>query len=343
MKIRSRLRKGAAVLPVVFAAACADRHPTAPTPQAPLEPLAKLQCTVSVARQVMACSQLSDGAAGGASYDRIVGGQDVYVRLSSSGTSYDSGTEILSTNVTVQNLLMASIGTTDGTTVAPTGIRVFFLTGPSVTSGTGTVSVFNEDGTDAFTASGQDYFQYNEILAPFEISGAKPWQFSASPNITFTFTVAVAAPMVNESGPLLDAVWDGSESTAWETAGNWSNNAVPNGSSVVTIPSDSLLAGANFPLLNGNGAALHLRVGFASTLDLNAFTLSVGGNVDATGTVSGGMLQMTGTGAYLSGTIPSLLVTGSTALQGSTKATGAVSVADGSLTVKDQALNIAIP
>lgn len=341
MKIRSRLRKGAAVIPVLLAAACADRHPTAPTPQAPLEPLAKLQCTVSTSRQVMACSQISDGSAGGASFERIVGGQDVYVRLSSSGTSYDAGTQVLSANVTVQNLTQQLMGTPDGTTVD--SVKVFFSTLPTVTSGPGPVSLINPDGTDAFTNSNQPYFAYGEILAPFQISASKPWLFSAPPNTTFTFTVYVAAEMISNTAPLLDAVWDGSESTTWETAGNWSNNAVPNAATTVSIPADSLLASTNFPQLNANGAAANLRVGFASTLDLNAFTLAVGGNVDASGTVSGGLLQMSGTGAYLNGTIPSLLVTGSTALQGSTKATGAVSVADGTLTVKDQALNIALP
>ena len=50
------------------------------------------------------------------------------------------------------------MGTPDGSTV--TGLKVFFHDGPTVTGGTGAVSVSNADGTGTFSGSGQSYFEY---------------------------------------------------------------------------------------------------------------------------------------------------------------------------------------
>jgi hypothetical protein len=65
--------------------------------------------------------------------------------------------------------------------------------------------------------------------------------------------------------------------------------------------------------------------------------------VSAPGTVSGGTLLLRGGATLIGGTLPSLRITGATKLNESTKATGAVSVADGTLTISDKPLNISIP
>ncbi|HEX2202224.1 MAG TPA: hypothetical protein VHG91_02945 [Longimicrobium sp.] len=352
MKTRLRLLKGAAVLPVLLAAACADRHPTtaAPSPEAPVEPLAKFQCAASTKSEVVACTLVSMPPLE-VSYDRILGGQNQYIRMASSGVSYDPGTQIFSFNATVQNLTSLLMGTTDGTTVSGAGVKAYFPTAPTVTSGTGSVTAANADGLDG-TLPGPNnvgtfpyyaYWGYGEILSPYEISSARQWQLNVpSTVVTFSFTVLIAAPMVNESAPLTDLVWDGSFDTAWDSVANWTPAQLPSSTRTVSIPAAASITSGNLPQLNSNAAALHVGVGTGSTIDLNAFSLTAGGNVDVVGAISGGTLEMSGTGVLLRGTIPSLVVSGSTSLQGSTKATGAVSVT-GTLTVKDQALNVAIP
>jgi hypothetical protein len=325
---------------LLLLAACTDRDALSPTPPAPEGiALARLDCRVSVAQATLQCSPAALST-GGALGQKIIGNQDIYVKLASSGTSYDSGTEILQSNVTVQNLISQSMGT-DGLTVS--GVNVFFASGPTTTSGSGTVTVANADGTGTFTGANQPYFLYNQILTPYEISAARNWQFNVpSSVVTFGFTLYVATDLLNENVALLDHVWDGDVSTAWETAANWSTNTVPDSGSVVSVPTDSLLASPDFPVLAGSADVGALRVGFGSTLGLGSNTLRVRGNVDATGVVGGGTLWMSGTGAVVKGFVPALAVSGSASLQGSTTASGAVNVT-GSLTVKDQALNVSIP
>jgi hypothetical protein len=239
----------------------------------------------------------------------------------------------------VQNLTQNIVGTTDGVNV--TGVKVFFASGPTRTGGTGNVSVV-PDGVGTFTEAGQAYYAYNQILDPYEISDSRLWLFEVDNTVTtFVFTVYVALTMVDESAALLGPVWEGDVDSNWQTAGNWSGGAVPTADSTVSIPSDSLFAGA-MPVLTADGDALNVRVGYQSSLGLGGFTLTVGGNVDAVGAISGGTVVMSGTGALLKGTVDALNVTGSTSLQGAARATGAVSVT-GSLNLDGNVLTIAVP
>jgi hypothetical protein len=265
----------------------------------------------------------------------------VYVKLSSSGTTYDSGTNILSSNVVVQNLADRAMGTPDGSTVS--GVSVFFNSGPTVTSGTGSVSLANADGMATFLSSNQQYFKYSEILTPYQISQAKTWQFNVDATVvSFAFTVYVSTPLPNENDPLVDKVWTGAVDSLWSTAGNWQGGVVPDSSSVVAVPPDSLLTSHRAPKLTANADVAYLRVGYGNTMDLGGFTLRVRGNADAVGTIANGTVWESGTGALMRGTFNAVQVTGSASLQGSMKTTGAVSVT-GSLAVKNQALSIQIP
>jgi hypothetical protein len=343
MKTSIALRRGWACPLLVLACACSDRDAILPSPAAqPGASLSRLECTVTVATQQMTCAPMpSSAGALAARGNKIVGGQDQYVKLASSGTSYDSGTELFQSSVTVQNLLQQAMGTPDGSTV--TGVKVFFETAPTVTSGSGIISVANPDGTGSFTGAAQPYYLYNEILQPYQISQAKTWQFNVPTTVnTFKFRVMVSADVLDEGAPLLDKVWTGTAGTDWFAAANWSDGQVPDSTSAVMIPADSLLASHNMPVLSADARVLHLRVGFGSTLSLAGFTLRAGGNVDAPGAITGGTVQMDGAGALTRGSLSALSVTGGTSLQGSTTASGAVTVS-GSLAVKDQALSISIP
>ncbi|HEX9938225.1 MAG TPA: hypothetical protein VGB15_13915, partial [Longimicrobium sp.] len=150
-------------------AACAERSPVSPAESPAPVALTKVSCTVQVRAQSVTCAPAAPTAAG-VRGDLVVGWQGVYVRLTSSGVSYNAGTSTLRFDVSVQNLLGQPIGTTDGVTADPAGVRVFFESGPTRTVGDGAVEVANEDGTGTFTRAGQPYFTYPEVLSTEETS-----------------------------------------------------------------------------------------------------------------------------------------------------------------------------
>ncbi len=193
----------ASSLAALVLAACADRNPAAPPPgqaPSPAQPYGALRCAVDVRAGTLACRAAQPEGAPGVR-GAVLGGQGLNVRLASSGTSYDAGTEILRSEVTVENLTSQMLGSTDGYLPDPAGVRVFFASGPDVTAGSGSVAVENADGIDAFTASGQPFFRYAGILAPGDTTAPREWRFAVSPTVsTFSFTVYVAAPVVHEGG-----------------------------------------------------------------------------------------------------------------------------------------------
>jgi hypothetical protein len=172
-------------------AACGDGQPVAPAEPAPVPALGlqAFDCTGTTAG-TMTCRP-AGGSTGGAS-GIVIGGQNVYLTLTSSNVVYDAGTEIFQFDVTVQNLLNEAIGTPDGTVPDPEGIQVFFADGPTTTGGSGVVTVANADGTGFFLAADQPFFAYPEVLAKNQVSAAKTWQFSVPGTVTsFGFRVYV--------------------------------------------------------------------------------------------------------------------------------------------------------
>jgi hypothetical protein len=343
MSLDTRFTRRLCAAPLVLLAGACTDGPVAPrAPAAAAGQVAYAECRVDVRAQTLTCSQarLAPATPKGVRADVTIGGQDVYVKMASSGTSYDSGTEVLSSSVTVQNLLQQVMGTSDGSTVS--GVKVFFSSGPTVTSGTGTVTVANASGTDLFTSNDQPYFLYNEILSPYQISNAMQWQFNVPSGVSFfTFQVAISAPTYG-SGGYLDRVWTGAADSVWENAANWQGGVVPDSASTVAIPSDSLLASHRMPYLGGGADVANLRVGYGSTLHLAGFTLRARGNVDAVGSVTGGTLWMSGSGTLLGGSVAALQVSGGTKLQSAATASAAVAVT-GSMAVADRTLTISIP
>ena len=329
-----RLPRAAWAAALLAAAACSDRNVLLPS-QAPLpQSLPAAVCTVDVRAKRVACSDAS--ATGAARGDRLVGGQEKFVRLTSSNVAYDNQDFVFTFDETLQNLLKQSMGTTDGSTVTP--IKVFFSQQPTVTSGTGDVSILNADGVGMFTASNQPYYQYSEILTPYQISAAKTWEFSVDATVnTFTFTVFVSAPLADESTSLLDRVWTGASSAVWSLGANWAGAVAPDSAATAAIPADSLLSpGHALPVLDGNAALTNLRVGYGSTLALSGYTLTAWGNVDAPGSVTGlGTLKVAGGSAIVGGTFSTLAVTGTARFQRVTTAK--------SLVVRDGHVNVTMP
>ncbi len=116
----------------------------------------------------------------------VLGGQGRLVGLRSTNVSYDGGADVLSADVTVENLSNQPMGTTDGTTING-GIDVFFTVLPS-----GAVTVDNPTGTGTFTAAGQPYFHYDTLLARGDLSMPLTWEFGMHGESSFTFSVLIS-------------------------------------------------------------------------------------------------------------------------------------------------------
>lgn len=200
--IATRLRSSILLGGLLGLAACTDHNPAAaPDGPAPLPPsaLAAVTCTASVREGTVACGGENGVSVPGVNA-AVIGGQGVYVRLASSGASYD-GVDTFRVNVTVENLTPQALGTSDGLTPSPSGVRIFFASDPAATAGSGPVAVANATGEAFFSAAGQDYFQYDGILAPGDTTEAKEWRFTLPSTVTrFAFTVLVAAPVRAEAG-----------------------------------------------------------------------------------------------------------------------------------------------
>jgi hypothetical protein len=180
-----------------------------------------LVCRVDAAAGTFACAppagpQVSADAGG-----ITIGGQGTYVQLAS-GTVSTTG-DTLSADVTVENLTVHPMATTDGSTAAADGVRVFFHTGP-----TNGVTVNNADGTGTFTASGQPYHEYSAatgrlggdgVLSSDETSSAKTWEFDLNGQSAFSFSVYVSASLPDTDGILrAAAMTSGTSSTLY---GGW--------------------------------------------------------------------------------------------------------------------------
>jgi hypothetical protein len=221
---------------LLVAAACGDVQPTGPSVAG--EPLAGVQafdCTASVASGTVSCSSPLPAGPSLA----ILGGQDDYLRLTSSNVTAVNG--IFQFEVTVQNLLPEAMGTPDGVTPDTAGINVFFFGDPVVTAGTGTVTVANEDGSHEYMGPDQPYFRYNQVLVKDQVSAPRTWQLAYAPGVqTFTFRVLVVA----ELQPLL---------VINEVLANPKSNGLPAGVPAVADP-----AGEWFEVYNAGRFAVEM-------------------------------------------------------------------------------------
>ena len=192
-------------------AGCMEEHEPLGLEQepGPEAPQGALTCEVNVRGGSLSCTPMQPKLPAGAS-GVVIGGQGINVLLESTNVSYDDVSEVFSADVTVRNLLTQALGTTDGSTIDPDGVRVFFHTLPAVTVGSGVVTVKNADGTAVFTALPAPYFQYDQVLSPGKISLPRNWQWDVPASVeTFTFTVyvsaAAAAEQDIEAGLSIDA------------------------------------------------------------------------------------------------------------------------------------------
>lgn len=194
---------GAAVL-LIAVSACNDDGPIAP-PEAPnFDTAVFLTCTATVRGAELACVAPS-GVIGREAAAAVIGGQGVYVQLTSNNVAYDEDDEIFSADVRIRNLSNQILGSADGENLHPNGVRVFFVSDPVTTGGTGAVTVANASGTAEFTAADQAYFEYAQTLVPGQNSLAQTWEWNVPSTVeSFTFVVGVAAE-VQDDGSLQSA------------------------------------------------------------------------------------------------------------------------------------------
>lgn len=193
-----RLLAAAALAGAALPAACVrDTVPTGvPAADAPV---LALRCVAEVHTATLTCAEAVPLVPEGRRA-MILGNQNGYLRLWSSGASYSPETARFRADVVLRNLLLQAMGTADGTTPDPAGIRVFFHEGPMLTGGYGLVRVANADGTGTFTGAQQPYFRYPGLLRPFETSAPRTWEFEVPPSVmTFAFAVYVSASLAPSS------------------------------------------------------------------------------------------------------------------------------------------------
>jgi hypothetical protein len=185
---------------LLLAAACTDRSPVTPEPEPGETPgatpgrpvhLVAVTCRVDVKAGTARCDDAPNPD--GVATDLILGGQNRYVNLELGAVNYNHASNSYQLDVSVRNLIKQALGTTDGVSLDPGGVRVFLQAGPNVTTGSGNVTVI-PDGVGTFTASNQPYFQYNTVLDQFESSGTRTWNFQMPTTVqAFDFTAYVSA------------------------------------------------------------------------------------------------------------------------------------------------------
>ncbi len=162
--------------------------------------------------------------------------------------------------------------------------------------------------------------------------GSKFW-LADSDNDTIRVLTPVLAPAQTWVGGASGLENDWSEPT------NWSPVGVPSTLSDVTIPSGLTF----YPILNLAVSVHDLTVAVGANLDTSGHTITASGNVSAGNTISGpGVVEMTGTGTTLSGTLPGLIVSGTVTLGAATVVTGDLLVTGtgASLTVGGQMITV---
>src|SRR5881275_2923067 len=319
-----RLLDAAALSAVaLWVAACRDSAaPTAPTAQFQTE---LVTCEASVPAGTLTCASSQPQtsrqllAAPGMSFDLILGGQGALVRLASSGTAYNAGTQAFTSNVTVENLIAQPMNTTNGTTPDAGGIKVFLHSGPAVTGGTGTVTIANADGTGTFTGASQPYFLYSSgaVLASGATTSAKTWQFTVPTTVTtFAFQVFVTTRLPDETSALVALGLSRSPSALTIVQGLTGNTTVTltrtNFTGAVTLSLGSAPAGVtgSFSPAAPTGTSSTLTVSVGAAVAPGVYNLTVDGSATVgprstplTLTVSANALGSLINGQTYSGTI----------------------------------------
>jgi hypothetical protein len=196
---------------------------------------------------------------------------------------------------------------------AVNGIHIYYVDkDPSSTTGINSFNVgnhyFGVFKTNNPTATYQATFNYtnhslvntsNEedvLLLKRNNNADLNWVDASATNNTTLNTLTATSSNTEYIIDLKEFIWTGATSTDWATASNWNLNSVPLSGASVKIPNVP-----NKPILDANRAVGRLSIDVSSSVNLNAFNLSVTKDLTTYGTITcnGGTLIMNGTKAQL--------------------------------------------
>lgn len=189
----------ASLLPLVMMIACGEGSTLAEVSEPSNRILQAMECGLQTGTSRIGCKVIVPRLQS-ADFLIIGGPNGDSVYLSSDSTTFKGDT--LSTRVRITNLLPVVLGTTDGYTVNPDGIRVFFSGAfevfPADSSLPYSVTLMNPDGFHVFFPGLSDpYFQYPGLLYANHQSIGRWWRFRLENVDRFKFWVFVWAHVHN--------------------------------------------------------------------------------------------------------------------------------------------------
>ena len=117
-----------------------------------------------------------------------------------SGVWYDASAEQLHFTARVFNSSPQPLGTTDGTTPHPEGVRVFFPSNPWVLIGEGEVSAADSSDVAMFDGSWRPFYQYDGVI-PRHGSSTRHWTLNVPATVdSFHVDLGVAAAVPKPNG-----------------------------------------------------------------------------------------------------------------------------------------------
>jgi hypothetical protein len=129
--------------------------------------------------------------------------------------------------------------------------------------------------------------------AAFPINLSSAW-LDGDTNYTLSDTDPV---MFSIEATEMTRTWNGSSSTSWTTAANWTPSETPGNGEILTIPN---VTNPLFdPVLPTNASVAYLTIAYGAVVDLGSNTLTVTHGLSQDGTVTGttGKLSLAGTAA----------------------------------------------
>jgi len=114
---------------------------------------------------------------------------------------YDASSQQMHVISYFHNLLGQPLGTLDGTTPHPEGVRVFFREAPLVLIGSGYITLADADGVETFTDTVRPYHQYDGVIPEYGWANGRQWTLSVPATVdSFYLYLGVSAAVPRPNG-----------------------------------------------------------------------------------------------------------------------------------------------